>query len=274
MKMEDSMNMKRMERKGRIFQTVIAICMVFNIIMLSPSVSYAQAPTLYSEFATFIVGANDMKVENYNGSQVVAGCFTAPEKGNYKFSAVNTGELRQDGYLLDNNFAKIDYYNTNVAISDHRNLTVGEKRDFDTYSLEKGEKIYFYVLAYDSDVEKYGKESGILAVRFVVEKEKEKKPEVVTNTTPSGSVKNKKTDTKIVAKKLKVSISKKTCTLKKGKKIKLKLKNNKKKVIWVSREKKIASVTSKGVVKGRKKGITYIYAIANHKLYKCKVKVK
>lgn len=273
MKMEDSMNMKRMERKGRIFQTVIVICMIFNMIMVSPSVSYAKKPTMYSEFATFIVGANDMKVENYNGSQVVAGCFTAPEKGNYKFSAVNTGELRQEGYLLDNNFAEIDYYNSS-SFAGHIALRVGEKKDFDTYPLEKGEKIYFYVLAYDSDVEKYGRESGILAVRFVVEKEKEKKSEVVTNTTPSGSVKNKKTDTKIVAKKLKVSISKKTCTLKKGKKIKLKLKNNKKKVIWVSREKKIASVTSKGVVKGRKKGITYIYAIANHKLYKCKVKVK
>ena len=269
MKMEDSMNMKRMERKGRIFQTVIVICMIFNMIMVSPSVSYAKKPTMYSEFATFIVGANDMKVENYNGSQVVAGCFTAPEKGNYKFSAVNTRELKQRGYLLNNNFAEIDSYSYGYEA-----LTVGEKKDFDTYSLEKGEKIYFYVVALDSDVEKYGKESGILAVRFVVEKEKEKKSEVVTNTTPSGSVKNKKTDTKIVAKKLKVSISKKTCTLKKGKKIKLKLKNNKKKVIWVSREKKIASVTSKGVVKGRKKGITYIYAIANHKLYKCKVKVK
>ena len=71
----------------------------------------------------------------------------------------------------------------------------------------------------------------------------------------------------------KVRLNKTKVTMQVGKTVQLKVKNNKKKVIWVSREKKIASVTSKGVVKGRKKGTTYIYAIANHKLYKCKLKV-
>lgn len=51
-----------------------------------------------------------------------------------------------------------------------------------------------------------------------------------------------------------------------NKKVTLKLKNNKKKVIWVSSNKRIATVTSKGVVKAKKKGTAYIYAIASHKV--------
>lgn len=74
--------------------------------------------------------------------------------------------------------------------------------------------------------------------------------------------------------KKKVSLNKKKIVLKRGKKVQLKLKNNKKSVIWRSQKKSIASVNAKGVVKGRKKGTTYIYAIANNKLYKCKVTVR
>lgn len=74
--------------------------------------------------------------------------------------------------------------------------------------------------------------------------------------------------------KKKVSLNKKKIVLKRGKKVQLKLKNNKKSVIWRSQKKSIASVNAKGVVKGRKKGRTYIYAIANNKLYKCKVTVR
>lgn len=70
------------------------------------------------------------------------------------------------------------------------------------------------------------------------------------------------------------SLSKTSATLKVKQKLTLKLKNNKDKVIWVSRDSKIASVNSKGVVQAKKKGTTYIYAIANNKLYICKVKVK
>lgn len=249
------MNMKRIERKGRMFQTVIAICVVFSMVLVSSSVSYAATPTLDSEFATLVVGTNDLKIENYDGSQILAGCFTAPEKGNYKFYAVNIGELTQGGYLLNNDFSQIERY-VNGSY-----LKTGEQYNFKTYLLEKDEKIYFYA-------EKCVYKTGTLATRFVIVKE-EQKSDTQVNNTPA-----KTTPKKSTVKKSKVTISQKSCSLKKGKKIKLKLKNNKKKVIWVSREKKIASVTSKGVVKGRKKGTTYIYAIANHKLYKCKVKVR
>ena len=254
--MEEYVTMKRIERKGRVlFQTVIAICVAFSMVV-SSLVSYAATPTLDSEFATLIVGTNDLKIENYDGSQTLAGCFTAPEKGNYKFYAVNTGELTGWYTLLNNNFSREEpsvhghyvYYGT------------GKQCNFKMYSLEQGQKMYFYA---------EGSKTGTLAVRLIIEKEEKKSDMQVNNTPASTNTTSKKT----TVSKAKVSISKKSCSLKKGKKIKLKLKNNKKKVIWVSREKKIANVTSKGVVKGRKKGTTYIYAIANHKLYKCRVKV-
>ncbi len=69
------------------------------------------------------------------------------------------------------------------------------------------------------------------------------------------------------------SLNKTAVSLKTKQKVTLKLKNNKDKVTWVSRDPKIASVNSKGVVQAKKKGTTYVYAIAKHKLYKCKVKV-
>ncbi len=247
--------MKNIKRKGRILQTVMAVCVVFSMVLASSPVSYAATPTLDSEFATLIVGTNDLKIENYDGSQTLAGCFTAPEKGNYKFYAVNTGELTSWYTLLNNNFSREEpsvhghyvYYGT------------GKQCNFKIYSLDQGQKMYFYA---------EGSKTGTLAVRFIIEKE-EKKSSTQVNNTPASTTPNKTTVSKS-----KVTISSKSCSLKKGKKIKLKLKNNKKKIIWVSREKKIASVTSKGVVKGRKKGTTYIYAIANHKLYKCKVTVR
>ncbi len=237
----------------RVTGVLLVMALLVGVVPMSSQTVQAAVPTLDSEFATLVVGTNDLKVEYYDGSQIVAGCFTAPEKGNYTFYAINIGELAQDGYLLNNNFSQIEHYVYKKTSCQY---------NFDTYLLEQGEKFYFYVLR------SYTNYSGTLAVRLVIEKEEEKKSDVQINNTPTNTTQNKTTVSKS-----KITISKKNCSLKKGKKIKLKLKNNKKKVIWVSREKKIASVTSKGVVKARKKGTTYIYAIANHKLYKCKVKV-
>lgn len=71
----------------------------------------------------------------------------------------------------------------------------------------------------------------------------------------------------------KVKISKKSITITVGKTRKLKLKNNRKKVKWKSLNKKIATVSKKGVVKGKKKGRTTIVAKVGKKKYKCRVKV-
>ncbi len=73
----------------------------------------------------------------------------------------------------------------------------------------------------------------------------------------------------------KISISKKSATLKVGKKLTLKLKNAKaSKVKWSSSKKKVATVSKKGVVKAKKKGKATITAKYKGKKYKCKITVK
>ena len=66
----------------------------------------------------------------------------------------------------------------------------------------------------------------------------------------------------------KIKLNKKKVTIKVGQKVKLKLKNTKKKkVTWKSSKKKVASVTKKGVVKGKKKGTAKITAKCGKKKY-------
>lgn len=73
----------------------------------------------------------------------------------------------------------------------------------------------------------------------------------------------------------KISISQKSATLKKGKTLKLKLKNAKaSKVKWSSSKKNVATVSKKGVVKAKKKGKATITAKYKGKKYKCKITVK
>ncbi|MDO4168087.1 MAG: Ig-like domain-containing protein, partial [Eubacteriales bacterium] len=72
----------------------------------------------------------------------------------------------------------------------------------------------------------------------------------------------------------KVKLNKTSVKLKVGKKIKLKLKNNKKKVKWSSANKKIATVSKAGLVKAKKKGKTKIIAKVKKKKYVCKVTVE
>ena len=80
---------------------------------------------------------------------------------------------------------------------------------------------------------------------------------------------------KLKSKKKKICLSKKKVTLKVGQKKKLKLKNAKtKKVKWSSSNKKVASVTKAGKVKGLKKGKAIITAKYKKKKYKCRITVK
>ncbi|MBR1731513.1 MAG: Ig-like domain-containing protein [Ruminococcus sp.] len=72
-----------------------------------------------------------------------------------------------------------------------------------------------------------------------------------------------------------VSINKTKATLTAGKKLTLKLTNaTASKVKWSSSNKKVATVTSKGVVKAVKKGTATITAKYKNKKYKCKITVK
>lgn len=72
----------------------------------------------------------------------------------------------------------------------------------------------------------------------------------------------------------KVKLNKKKVTIYVGKTTTLKLKNNKKKIKWSTSNKKVATVSKKGKVKGKKAGKATITAKVGEKKYKCKVTVK
>ena len=72
----------------------------------------------------------------------------------------------------------------------------------------------------------------------------------------------------------KVKINKKTASIYIGETVQLKIKGTKKKVTWKSSNNKVATVTSKGRVKGINKGTTKIIATVSKKKYTCKVTVK
>lgn len=71
----------------------------------------------------------------------------------------------------------------------------------------------------------------------------------------------------------KIRLNKTKITLTIDQKMTLKVKGTKKKVKWSSSKKKIATVSSKGVVKAKKEGKTTITAKVGGKKYKCKVTV-
>lgn len=72
----------------------------------------------------------------------------------------------------------------------------------------------------------------------------------------------------------KAKLNKSKATIYVGKTVTLKLKNNKKKVKWSSSNKKVATVSKKGKVTGKKAGKATITAKVGKKKYKCKVTVK
>lgn len=72
----------------------------------------------------------------------------------------------------------------------------------------------------------------------------------------------------------KVKLNKTKATIYVGKTVTLKLNNNKKKVKWTTSNKKVATVSKKGKVKGKKAGKATITAKVGKKKYKCKVTVK
>lgn len=72
----------------------------------------------------------------------------------------------------------------------------------------------------------------------------------------------------------KVKINKTKASIYVGKTVQLKISGTKKKVTWKSSNKKVATVTSKGKVKGLKKGTAKITATVSKKKYTCKVTVK
>lgn len=71
-----------------------------------------------------------------------------------------------------------------------------------------------------------------------------------------------------------IRLNKKSAKVKRGKKLKLKVLNAPGKVKWRSSNKRIATVSKKGVVKAKRRGKVTISAKVKGKTYKCKIKVR
>ena len=71
-----------------------------------------------------------------------------------------------------------------------------------------------------------------------------------------------------------IKINKKSAVLKKGKTLQLKISGTKKKIVWKSTNKKIATVNSKGKVTAKRNGKCTITAKVQGKTFKCKITVK
>lgn len=71
-----------------------------------------------------------------------------------------------------------------------------------------------------------------------------------------------------------VKLNKKSAAILVGKSVRLKISGTKKKVTWKTSDKKIATVSTNGLVKGIKSGKATISAKVGKKTYKCKVTVK
>lgn len=78
----------------------------------------------------------------------------------------------------------------------------------------------------------------------------------------------------VTAKKKAIRLNKKAVSVYVGKSVKLNLLNTKKNVTWSSSKKKVAIVSKRGVVKGKRQGKAIVTAKVNRKAYTCKVTVK
>lgn len=222
-------------KKTGILKKLIAVCLIAVLgVTAIPVTSYAKEPTIDTKAKALTIGKNQLKYRNYDYYEnTLLGCFTVPETGKYQFYVTNNGELKSKFSILDEDLAEIENSGSYCTINPTEYVL------FENYNLKKNEKIYFYIESNTWD-------AGLLAAKVDIQ--------LVSTPKPAPKM------------------SRSTISLKVNHKTTLKLKNNKKRVIWVSGNKKVATVSSKGVVKAKKKGTAYIYAIAGHKLYKCKVR--
>ena len=222
-----------MNRKT-ITQKITALCLATVICVTScPAIGFAKEPTIDTVAYELTLGKNQLRFDNYDGDE------------NTLMGSFTVPETGRYTFNVTNNGSdtlKCHILNEDLAdISEGDNINPTEYSSFENWSLKKDQKIYFYIESF------LYRNQELLAVKVDIKK---------------------LADSKNVPKLNKTAIS-----LKVKSKTTLKLINNKEEITWVSSNKKIATVSSKGVVTAKSKGKAYIYAIVDSKAYKCKVVV-
>lgn len=96
----------------------------------------------------------------------------------------------------------------------------------------------------------------------------------ITINVPRPASENNQTSSNQTSTQKKIALNKKSVNLTVGQSVTLKLNHASGKVTWKTSKKSVATVNSKGVVKGKKKGTAKITAVNKGKKYTCKVTVK
>lgn len=226
-----------MEKKRKFINRIIAGCMALLLgLAVLPANVYALTPNIDTPYTFLTMGETQIKKYGYDSdTETILYGFEAPETGKYDIAVSNNGEEWISIELLDEDLTSVATRNTINPTSNYA---------FENRALKKGQKIYLWIYHTNGC-------DGLIAAKIDIKLHQT--GAAATSTAPK--------------------LNKSAVSLASGEKVTLKLNNNKAKVIWVTGDKKIATVNSKGVVTAKKQGTAYIYAIAKHKLYKCKVSV-
>lgn len=222
--------------KKRIMSIITVVVMTVVMMLSFAEPSYAGSPSFDTVFKKLKVGSNQIsyKRDDVNLDEPNYGIAAG------SFTAPEAGKYTIS--VVNNGYASLQnayVLNADFATIDSvLELKKTDKYTFKTIYLRKNQKIYIYSTGSYSD-------DDDTASRVVIKK---------MSTTPK--------------------MSKSTLRLKKGKSYTLKVSNAKKPIIWVSGNRRVVTVTSRGIVKAKKRGAAYVYAITNNRLVMCRVTVK
>lgn len=168
--------MKETKRK------LLALLLFFTIgvIYLPGKTQAASKYPTPSDYAEFKLGQNLCIVEKFDGTQTLAGFFTAPQAGYYVITASNAGGIGADAYLLNSAFQEIDRGRYSSALKTAGDTYTFKKDGSEKIYLNSGEQIYMFAYVYDSN-------KGYAAINFQIENAVDSTPNTIVTQTPNNS---------------------------------------------------------------------------------------